>query len=718
MEKTRFMEYMFSAVENNDEELTLQVGNDIKAAQTEESGVLETGEVTYVNLGMGKVLIIDHETGEATVAEMSEEEADSYDLAMVPAEELEAFLHPYQDGVTPGNVVLDNHEDANDRMQGDADHVISPNLPCGGLNPQAGVEPTVNEVEKGFSSKDSKNTAVIKIFSSTDLLERLFSEVLESEQTAVVGNIKIEKESGTDNTVVVTDKNTGDQARVEVTPENMEVTEIEQKEFKNFSAEDDIVELYVVGIQPFDHILVNAPVAEGEDAAHLLADRLEQIGIQGVEIFEDQTEAREYAISLLSGQGVSEVEEIAEAREATFSDNEDQTIYVHRYFSSCTEVMFKMFSESDNEDTTTQDKIEDAIESGDQLEDEDLVITPVSDDCAIVEDKDSGEFTKAKLEEGEIAMEEISEAEAAKCFSNLSVGEPFVYEEKSYSETAYIVRLFSDQADQGHIEDAIKSGEQIENDTEIITPVNDSCAVIEDKETGEFTKAEVDGEHLKVDGISEDEAKDLTDGLELDDRSYSSDETINGYMTRLYSDEANQEHIEDAIESGDQIENETEVITPISKTEAVVEDKEAGEFTKVTLVADEMHVEAIDEDEAKKLTEGLSVEEDKKEEVAPVESPEDKKFSNSEDMLCRLFTEQAPVAVVEGEEVESVEAIEDKASIAVQAIQEAAETAVGAIQEAKAAPAPGAEEDLKEATFSEKDLDGTVTTWLGFSNKQ
>ena len=45
------------------------------------------------------------------------------------------------------------------------------------------------------------------------------------------------------------------------------------------------------------------------------------------------------------------------------------------------------------------------------------------------------------------------------------------------------------------------NSEEIENDSEIITPVDSETAVIEDKETGEFTKVTIDGDELDCKAI-------------------------------------------------------------------------------------------------------------------------------------------------------------------------------------------------------------------------
>ena len=92
---TRFMQVMFSAAENGDEELTSQVANDIETAKSQEEGDgVEDDEVSYVNLGSGKVLITDKENGEATIAEQNEDDPEQYDLeGFENDEDLIKYLH-------------------------------------------------------------------------------------------------------------------------------------------------------------------------------------------------------------------------------------------------------------------------------------------------------------------------------------------------------------------------------------------------------------------------------------------------------------------------------------------------------------------------------------------------------------------------------------------------------------------------------------------------
>ena len=88
MYRTKFMEVMFSAVDNEDEELTEQVAGDIEAAK--ENGEVDTDEVTYINLGEDKVMVIDNVNQECTVVEGS---GDEYEMEAMPDDEIEKYIH-------------------------------------------------------------------------------------------------------------------------------------------------------------------------------------------------------------------------------------------------------------------------------------------------------------------------------------------------------------------------------------------------------------------------------------------------------------------------------------------------------------------------------------------------------------------------------------------------------------------------------------------------
>jgi hypothetical protein len=416
-----------------------------------------------------------------------------------------------------------------------------------------------------------------------------------------------------------------------------------------------------------------------------------------------------------------------------------------------------------------EDKIKDALKEGEEVKVEGDVIIPVREDLGLIHDTVNDEYTKVEVEDGELAYEKIDEKEAEElkeeAFSDVYTNEAQTrFFSGTEAFTNYMVRLFSEEADEEAIADAIESGEQVEHEKEIITPIDEKTAVIEDKENGEFTKAVLDGEdEIEVNPISEEEAEELTKDLEVEEaeekneeeeekefsvysdeaetRFFSENETLTSYMERLFSEEADEEEIAKALESGEAIEGEKEIITPIDEKVAIIEDKENGEFTKAVLEGeddDEIEVEPIAEEEAKELL--------KKEEEAPKaeeEHEEEKKFST----LNKFFAEIAAPAPEEGKTVQEVvlepgqsvmivdengnpveqpaeeeeaparvEVIEDKALAAVQSIQEAAAAAEQAIQEAKAAPAENAEAPLQEAQFSQKNYSetnaDTLLTWL------
>ena len=809
MKNTRFMEVLFSAVENKDEELANQVAKDIEDAKA--NGSVDTDEVKYENMGDGKVSVTDKGNGEVTIVEKASDESDTYD--MYPAEQdqqIEGYLHPEGDGVTPGQQVGAPDEKVEDHME---NGVIAPNMPCGGLNPEAGCEKSVEvTAQEGPQSEEKEfsvstdNSVVLRIFSDQEYCERLFSEVIESEETAKVGNLKVEKipEEEEANSIVVTDEKTGDRAKVTLDGEEMMVTELDSK---NFSDEEQYNPLFVVGVDPINHIIVDAPEYD-EASAQELIQSLTEKGVEGCQIFEDPTEAREYAISLLEGLGVQHEEDIEEPVQAEFSDH---TIYLTEFNApEHSEFMCRLFSESINGIGDIQSAVEDAIENGDEIETENEIITPIDSKTAVVEDKGSDEFTKVSLEGPEMELEKINENQAQELTDHIAVSEDEEdedEEEKEFSEieryfsdtdniycdeeetkffseneelTNYMIRLYSEESDSAEIEKAIENGEQIENESEVITPIDSNTAVVEDKENGEFTKATIDSDNVEVHPISEEEADKLTEDLAVEDtdededeedeeekkfseiterlfsdyngeiycdeeatKFFSENEEFTSYMERLFSGDCDCEDVEEAIENGEQIETDKEIITPIDSKSAVVEDKDNGEFTKATMTDDDVEVHPLTEEEADNLTDGLAVESDKKFSEDPIL---DKFFSDVVGMgnaapvtpatpvpagsvdpntpvipvadpnaAAPVDPAMADAPIADGSMgAPTVEAIEDKALAAVQSIRAVADEAANQIMEAKAAPAPVGEEDLKEAQFSEKmnDQNDTLVSWL------
>lgn len=763
MKQTRFMQVMFSAVERGDEELAAQVRDDIEGAK--ENGVVDTDEVTYTNLGEGKVMIIDKANGEATIAEMSQEEADAYDLVAVPSEEMEKFLHPMECGNPNPSVVTEEHENVvPDHMNGVP---VSQSMPDVTVMENACQEEECEEEERSYSEV---NTAVLRIFHDQEFCERLFSEVIESEETTKIGDLKIEKSAEEDQTVVVTDCKSGDQAKVSFDGDEIEITELGQKEFKCYSdleAEEEGIKqyepLFVVGIDPVQHVIVDSPVYDYEDA-QVLAQRLSEIGVIGVQIFQNPDEARAHAFALLEGAGVDiEAEDtVEEPVEKEFSDC---SVYVTKYYSDCTTYMLRLFSEEEEGDSESQDVIEDAIESGEQIENETEIVTPISDTVAIVEDKSNGEFTKAVLTDDEVEVSKISEDEADELLKDVEIEDKDEEEEKTFSEISrYQLRLFSDIADQEDIEKALETGDEVENDEETITPLDKDTVIVEDKKTGELTKVEVneDGD-FDAEKISEEEADKLTEEKAFSDmycnydgtKLFSESEPMTDYMVRLFSEEANDVDVERAMATGDEVENENETIIPVDEETAIVEDKKTGELTKmVKLDSGVLEAEPISEEEAENLKEEAEDENEVEEEKPEVEEAEDeKKVEEKEfsydDVLSKYFADvtavqpamqqpvaqpvaQIPMVDANGQVVQpvaqpavvnpvpqvapaapSVEVIEDKALQAVTAIQEAALAAQQEILAAKEAPVQAPEGDLKEATFSETSCgDDILGSWL------
>ena len=185
--------------------------------------------------------------------------------------------------------------------------------------------------------------------------------VLESEETSVVGDLKIEKVD--DDTVVVTSQSTGDQAAVTLDDDEMEVKELDQKEMSYYDDYDEEPALYsvildedefnlaqylfgepeeiddeegfeggeeiededdayyddgmesyepqyIVGIDADNHQVVDAPVYNDEQAQEL-AQHLTEIGVDGVSVFDSPGEARDYADQLMESVGVPVGEEAA-----------------------------------------------------------------------------------------------------------------------------------------------------------------------------------------------------------------------------------------------------------------------------------------------------------------------------------------------------------------------------------------------------------------------
>ena len=239
---------------------------------------------------------------------------------------------------------------------------------------------------------------------------------------------------------------------------------------------------------------------------------------------------------------------------------------------------------------------------------------------------------------------------------------------------------------------------------------------------------------------------------------FSESEELTGYQERLFSGEADENDIESAIETGEQIEDDDVVITPVDDEIAIIEDKKSGEFTMAIMDDDTINTNPISEEVADKLTEGLSVEDTDEDEDKEEEKEYSEPTSTTTSMLNKYFADiqsaqqqdvvqlfdaegnPAPIGLdangnpIAVESVESqqnqpalpsVEAIEDIADQTVNAIQQAGQEVANQILQAKQAPIQGQEQDLQEAQFSdcevlnsdEKPSSSPFVTWLTGSIK-
>lgn len=769
MNTTRLMDRLFSATEKSESGVLDMMERDF--SEVLQNGTLETDELIMKAYSDGSIEITDKETGEKTLAEPNQDEEGNtiYDLSPVeePTEQLEGELHPEVNAM--GGVNRGKQTGTPDERV--KDHMTIEQQIKEGVNPRAGEEPAFKEIaegdvcpecgknpcdcdeEKEFSIITSENEVIQRIYSDVEFCVRVFSEVIESEETAKVGDLKVEKLPDEENAVVVTSESTGDQAKVELRDGEMEVTELESKALsRSFSEEgeeeeameysdenDQYLPYFIVGVEPINHIIAST-YAYDEESAYEIARRLTEDGLQGVEILEDEDAARDYADQLLSDLDATEVEE--EAEEAMYSDMEESVIYLNRYFTDTTYFMDRCFSETLDGVSDMQDALEDVINNQEEVKEGDTTVTPVDEKTAVISEGD--EFTKVTLEgEDKMCLENISEEEYEDLTDNSSETEDQkVYsnqaETKFFSEneylTTYMQRLFSEEASEKDIEEAIEKQEtkEVENDTTII-PVSETEAIVKDEsgDEPEYSIAVLDDETVEINPIDAEEAEDMIEekeysGIYCDEdetRFFSENECLTDYMQRLFTDSSDSAEIEKAIEEDKVIDNDTEKITPIDEETAIIEDKENGEFTKATMDEEKLDVEPIDEEEAMKM----------------IEEKEEKSFTYVKDpMLDKFFTDalgpkeneqpQVVQAVVDpktgqlvpynpeeeaGNPQLSVEAIEDKALAAIQSIQAAVNEGEAQILNAKAAPAENQEQNLQEAQFSESETSqDTLLSWL------
>jgi hypothetical protein len=161
-----------------------------------------------------------------------------------------------------------------------------------------------------------------------------------------------------------------------------------------------------------------------EDEAN---DLMEDIAVSEDEVDEDEQAEDLVEEAEDSAEQAEEDETEEKDEEKDFSDiytNEAET----KFFSeneSMTQYMIRLFSEEEKEEL-----IEESIENGNQIENDNIKITPVDSETAIVEDKkNDGELTKAVMTEENIDLSPISEEDAKNLMENISVSEEEKVEE-------------------------------------------------------------------------------------------------------------------------------------------------------------------------------------------------------------------------------------------------------------------------------------------------
>jgi hypothetical protein len=392
--------------------------------------------------------------------------------------------------------------------------------------------------------------------------------------------------------------------------------------------------------------------------------------------------------------------------------------------------MERLYSEAENCVETSQAEIEDAIENGEEIENDNEIITPIDSETALVEDKETGEFTKITLDDDTLDCKAISKSEAEDLVKDLEIEDEDDDDEEDDDEE----RDFSD----------------------LYEEYEQYFSALDDDDLDEYLYSDVEEDDEDEDRLYSDVDDDIYSNEEQTKFfSESEAEFMTEYQQRLFSGEADEKDIEDAIEEGEQIENDDVVITPVSEDTAIIEDKKDGEFTKAVMDDDIIDVTPISEEEADDLTDGLRIEDkdtdedEKDDEKNFSENPVLDKFfadiqqqnQQSGDNVTPLYDENGnlapigmdgqgnPVAVdnspadaADGAQKPSVEVIEDTADQAVNLIQQAAQEMSNQILQAKQAPVAGEEQDLQEAQFSEyeliNDCEDPLQTWLSDNQRK
>ena len=268
------------------------------------------------------------------------------------------------------------------------------------------------------------------------------------------------------------------------------------------------------------------------------------------------SEGDEFTKVTLEGEDKMCLENISEEEYEDLTDNssetEDQKVYSNqaetKFFSEneyLTTYMQRLFSEE-----ASEKDIEEAIEKQETKEVEnDTTIIPVSETEAIVKDEsgDEPEYSIAVLDDETVEINPIDAEEAEDMIEEKEYSGIYCDEDETrfFSEneclTDYMQRLFTDSSDSAEIEKAIEEDKVIDNDTEKITPIDEETAIIEDKESGEFTKATMDEEKLDVEPIDEEEAMKMIEEKEEKSFTYVKDPMLDKFFTDALGPKENEQ---------------------------------------------------------------------------------------------------------------------------------------------------------------------------------
>lgn len=272
--------------------------------------------------------------------------------------------------------------------------------------------------------------------------------------------------------------------------------------------------------------------------------------------------------------------------------------------------------------------------------------------------------------------------------------------------TRFMSRLFSEAEEnvsdhQELVESAIEDGDQLETEDFIITPVDESTAVVEDKDNGEFTVAELDGEDINVEEISEEQANEMMANIEVE-----ADEAEAPVEEENETEEEPAEEVEEVKEFS----NVRKVQKSYGVKDFIVrQGKKLTDYAKRTadgavlndagqLIRNDMKKASTTKKALAKVGEFIA--ENPKTAGAIAATAATGAAAGTGAGVYKLTRKDKAASDKNFSDEAALAQIEDSATEAIQNVQEAAETAIQAIEQAKQEPVESLN-DIKEATFSD-----------------